>query len=132
APIELQTTSSKYYQRKPGFIHALYHAFEGITHFFTHERNGRIQAFVSFVTLIAGIALQISIPEWMAVLICMGIVISLEMVNTSVEAICNQMEPGYHPAVKIIKDVAAGAVLFASMVSLALAALIFLPKIILQ
>ena len=54
-------------------------------------------------------------------------VISLEAVNTALEALCDVVSPEHHPAVEIAKDVAAGAVLVAAIAALVIAALIFGP-----
>jgi diacylglycerol kinase len=51
------------------------------------------------------------------------------MINSALEKLCDTVQPTYHPVIKIVKDVSAGAVLFASIISVAIAAIIFLPKI---
>ena len=104
-------------------------AFNGLAFFFKKERNGQIQAGVSAVALIAGLYFHISNTEWIAVLLCIGAVLSLEIMNSSLEHLCNLVHSAYHPSIKIIKDIAAGAVLFTSVVSVIIGLLIFLPKI---
>jgi diacylglycerol kinase len=116
------------YQRKQPFSKAILHSFDGIRHFFAHERNGQIQLLAGTIAIACGIAFKLEAAEWLAVLICTGMVISLEMVNTSLEQLCNKVEATHHPAIKIVKDIAAGAVLFASLISIIMAAIIFLPK----
>ena len=63
------------------------------------------------------------------IILCIGIVLSLEIVNTSIEKLCNFLTTDFHPSIKIIKDVSAGAVLLFSLVSIVVACIIFLPKI---
>lgn len=63
------------------------------------------------------------------VLLCNGLVIGLEMVNTAVETLSNRLHPEKHPDIKIVKDVAAGAVLWAAVMSVVIGAIIFLPKV---
>ena len=57
-------------------------------------------------------------------------VLSLEMINTAIERICNIVHKEPHPGIKIIKDLAAGAVLLAAFVAAICGTIIFLPKII--
>lgn len=111
------------------FIVRVGFALQGWRYFFSHEANGRIQAVVALCVVVAGILLKISIQEWLWILLCIGLVIGLEMVNTAIEALANRLHPENHPEIKIVKDVAAGAVLWAALISVAVGALIFLPKI---
>jgi len=104
-------------------------AFNGIKYFFKTERNGKIQAAVSIVIVIAGLYLHLSAFEWIITFLCISIVLALEMLNSALEYLCNLVHSEYHPLIKIIKDVAAGAVLFASIVSSIVGLIIFLPKI---
>lgn len=119
-----------YYKNKHGFFDALYNSFQGMCHFFQYERNGKIQLAIAFATIAAAALLGISTAEWLAVLVCVGMVISMEMLNSAVEQLCNKVESGYDPVIKIIKDIAAGAVLFVSIISVAIGVIIFLPKLL--
>lgn len=106
------------------------YAFYGLFLFFRMERNGKIQLSLAVLVTAFGIALQISVNEWIYVLLCIAAVLSLEMLNSAVEKLCDLVCADYNPAIKIIKDVSAGAVLWTSLISLIVAAIIFLPKII--
>ncbi len=97
--------------------------------FLESERNGKIQAGVSVIALITALYFHLSTVEWILMFFCIGAVITLELVNTALEHLCNLVHNEYHPAIKIIKDVAAGAVLFASIISAIIGLIIFLPKI---
>ena len=105
-------------------------AFNGIIYFFKTERNGRIQAAVAACTLMLGIYLHLSSLEWIIILLCIAGVIGLEMMNTALEHLCNHAHKDYHPSIKIIKDIAAGAVLFVSIISVVAGLIIFAPKIL--
>jgi undecaprenol kinase/diacylglycerol kinase (ATP) len=104
-------------------------ALQGWLHFFSHETNGRIQAVIAALVVVAGFVFQITTHEWLWILLCIAIVIGLEMVNTAFETLANRLHPGLHPDIKIVKDVAAGAVLWAAVISVIIGAVIFLPKI---
>lgn len=81
------------------------------------------------VVVVAGFALRITAQEWLWVLLCIGMVIGLEMVNTALEALANHLHPEQHPAIKVVKDVAAGAVLWASCISVVVGVIIFGPRL---
>ncbi|MDR0792267.1 MAG: diacylglycerol kinase family protein [Chitinophagaceae bacterium] len=105
-------------------------AASGLCHFFLHERNGKIQAAVAVLTLIASYVFKVTLNECAIILLCIALVIGLEMINTALEKFCDIVQKEYHPTIKIVKDVAAGAVLFASVLSVATGCIIFLPKIL--
>ena len=85
---------------------------------------------VSCIVLVASRFFEISRIEWCLVIFCIALVISLEMVNTALERVCAMLSTEYHPIVKIIKDVAAGAVWWASICCIITGAIIFFPYVI--
>ena len=107
-------------------------AFNGLIVFFRHERNGRIQLFAGVVVLALGCFYHVSAIEWIVLLGCIASVLSFEMMNSSIEKLCNLLHPAMHPAVKIIKDISAAAVLWVALFSAIIAAIIFLPKMLYQ
>ena len=111
------------------FLKGFVYAFNGLVVFFRNERNGKIQLLIAVLIVAVGFWLHISAAEWMTVLACIAAVLSLEMVNSAIEKLCNLVQPGYHPAVRVIKDISAGAVLWVAILSTIIGAIIFLPKI---
>lgn len=105
-------------------------AFKGIGLFFSKERNGKIQLAIAVVTIVASFVLHISAIEWMFILICIAMVILTEMLNAAIEKVCDMLSSDYHPDIKIIKDISAGAVLWASLISVVIGCIIFIPKIV--
>lgn len=112
------------------FLKGFVYAINGLVVFFRHERNGRIQLFVAIAVVLLGWGLRISKAEWIVVLGCIATVLSFEMINSAIEKLCNLVHPKYHPAVKTIKDISAGAVLFVAISTAIIGAIIFLPKIL--
>lgn len=104
-------------------------AFEGIKTEFKRGRNFRIQILMGILALISGWIFKISSQEWFDLIIVIASVLILELINTAVESIVDMISPEIAPKAKIAKDVSAGAVLLASVASVAVGALIFLPKI---
>ena len=86
-------------------------AFNGIWQALKH-RAVLIQVVLGVFTILAGFILNIDYYEWLIVLILIGLVIGFEMLNTAIEKVCDFIEPKYNEKIKVIKDIASGAVLF--------------------
>ncbi len=117
------------FKKQIALTKAFGYAFFGLFLFFKMERNGKIQLSLALLVTAFGIALQISAQEWIYVLLCIAVVLSLEMLNSAIEKLCDMVCAEYNTTIKIVKDVSAGAVLWTSLISLIVAAIIFLPKI---
>ena len=109
---------------------AFYHAFKGMQVFFLKDRNGKIHLAATLAVIAFAFALSISATEWVAVLLCIGLVMALEMINAAIEKLSDVVQEEFHPAIKFIKDVSAAAVLWACIISVVIACIIFIPKII--
>lgn len=100
-------------------------ALRGILASINSERNLKIH-FLAFISVvIAGFYFKINQLEWVALLIVSTLVISLEMLNTSIEKLCDFNSTEIQPQIKFIKDVAAGAVLFAAIIAVVVGVLVF-------
>ena len=104
-------------------------AWEGIYRFFTGEHNARIHLVSTIMVFIAAGCLRVSRQELVLLIIVTGFVWAAEIFNTAIEKTMDFIEPGYHPKVKTIKDLAAAAVLVAALTAFAAGAFIFIPKI---
>ena len=113
---------------KNGFAESFRHAFEGIGAT-AHGRNFRVQLAAGIAAIAAGFLLQISPDEWIAVGLCIGLVLGGECANTALEAVVDLASPERHPLAKRAKDAAAGAVLLFSLASAVIGAIIFLPRL---
>lgn len=89
------------------------------------ERNKKVLIACAFATIILGFVFKITITEWFIILICIGIVLSLEMINTAIERLVDIVEPDHNPKAGAIKDLAAGAVLVFSVISAIIGIMIF-------
>ena len=106
------------------------YAINGIKTLFREEPNAKIHLFVTVCVLVAGIVLRISRGEWIAVILCIGLVIALESLNSAIENMADFVSPGKHEMIKKVKDLAAGAVLIGAVASVIVGMIVFLPKII--
>jgi len=93
------------------------------------ERNFRLHLISMSLTIIASWYLHITSIEWCIILICIGGVISLEIVNTAIEYIVNFISPERQDQAGKIKDLAAAAVLVFSIVACIIAIIIFYPYV---
>ena len=112
------------------FFRSLMFAIVGVKQFFSRDRNGQIQTVIGITAIILGFTVSLSSFQWLLVLFCIGLVISLEMINSAIEKYCDLVTTDFHPGIKIIKDVAAGAVLVASLMSLVIGLIIFIPALV--
>ena len=106
------------------------YAFEGIKAFLRYEPQALIHVIAASAVIIAGFYFKMSTTEWLAIIFAIGIVVVSEMLNTAIEKLTDMVSPEIHPQAKVVKDVAAGAVLVASIVAAAIGLLVFLPKVI--
>lgn len=111
-------------------IRSFKYALTGIKSCFKSEPNFRIHSLLAMIALLISALIKISTIEWVAVCFCIAFVIAMEMVNTSIEKLCDIIHKEKHIGIKKVKDIAAGAVLISAIFSLATGSIIFLPKLI--
>ncbi len=105
------------------------YAFQGIQYSFHTQRNIRIHFFIAIIVLIMGTYFRLSDIEWALILLTISVVVAGEMVNTAIEKTIDLVTEEYKILAKTAKDVAAGAVLISSIMSLIIGVLIFYEKI---
>ena len=81
------------------------------------------------VAVVLGFYLSVSAGEWLALILSMALVLASEAFNTAIEIDINLTSPQYHEFARDTKDVAAGAVLLASVGAFIVGLVVFLPKI---
>lgn len=111
-------------------INSFKYAIEGFISSFKTEKNMKIHIFIMLLVIIAGIVLKINKPEWIICIICISLVISGELFNTSIETIVDMITPYKNEKAKLAKDVSAAAVLVVSIASAIIGLIIFIPKIL--
>lgn len=109
------------FKRANSFVHAG----RGIAVFLKTTPNAWIQLGALLLAIIFGFYFQITSLEWVMVIFAAGIVLVAEAFNTAIEIDINLTSPGYHPYARDTKDVAAGAVLIASIIALVIGVLVF-------
>ncbi|MEM1442559.1 MAG: diacylglycerol kinase family protein [Verrucomicrobiota bacterium] len=104
-------------------------AFRGLVSVFRSERNFRIHAAIATVVVVAGFLFRVSTGEWIALALCIGFVMSAEVLNTAIEYLADAVHPEMDPGIRMAKDAAAGGVLVASVAAAVVGAIVFLPEV---
>ncbi len=111
-------------------IQSFGHAGRGIAEAFKTQHNLRIHAAAIIIVVTAGFLFKLSLLEWGLVVLAVGLVLTAELLNTAIEVLVDLVSPSYHEKAGLIKDIAAGAVLIAAVISVIIGLLVFLPKVL--
>jgi diacylglycerol kinase (ATP) len=103
-------------------------AFRGIAALLKSEVHARIHLVATIAVLALGWWFGVGAGEWIAVILAIGLVWVAEALNTAIEYVADLAHPDEHPEVKKLKDLAAAAVLFASIAALIVGLIVFLPR----
>lgn len=112
------------------FIRGFRYAFSGIRYTFKSQLNFKVHILIAFVVGIAGYCLKLTTNEWLWIIAAIGMVLVTESLNTALEVLVDLVSPQIHPKAKIIKDVAAGAVLITAITAAIIGMVVFIPKIL--
>ncbi len=104
-------------------------AFEGVVYVLRTQRNMQLHVGAGVVVLLLALVLDVSRFELLALVGAVSLVLVAEMFNTALEAAVDAVVTGYHPLIKIAKDVSAGAVLVSAVNAVAVAYLIFYNRL---
>lgn len=111
--------------KNTNFIQSLKHASDGIISAFLRERNLRFHFMIANLIIIFAYFYGISKVEWAILLLSIGLVFCMEMINTAVENAVDTATEAYSQTAKLAKDVAAGTVLIAAIISVAVGFILF-------
>jgi len=102
-------------------------AWQGLVYTWRTQANFRLETAIGILALLLSIWLKVDpVPVFLLILI----VLSLELVNTAIEAVCDLATTNLHPLAKTAKDAAAAAVLLAAIISFIIGLIIFLPPLV--
>jgi diacylglycerol kinase len=111
------------------FLKSFKNAVHGIRFLFNSQQNARIELFIAGIVIVAGFLFRISHSEWLAVLLCIAMVLSLEGINTAIEILADKLHPGFDKEIGNVKDIAAGAVLVGALVAAVVGFIIFASRL---
>ena len=115
-------------RRSPSILDSFNFAFEGIIHVLRTQRNMRVHFAVAIVVLVAAVWVGVAKLELIALLLAIAFVLIAEMLNSAIEGAVDIATTSFDPNAKLAKDIAAGAVLIASVNALAIGYLVFAGK----
>lgn len=113
-----------------GRLKSLKYALSGAIKLVKTEHSVMIQFTIAILLQFAGFYFQISQTEWLFQTLSIGLVLSIEGLNTAVEKVADFIHPDFNNQIGFIKDIAAGAVFFAGITAIAIGLIIYLPKFI--
>ncbi|SET61282.1 undecaprenol kinase/diacylglycerol kinase (ATP) [Oceanobacillus limi] len=105
-------------------------AWNGIKEVFLSEFNFRLHTISALFVLLTGFYFRLATLEWAFIILSIGMVLITETMNTAIEKMVDYMKPEIHPTAKVIKDIAAGSVLLATITAGLIGLVIFIPKVI--
>ncbi len=117
-------------QRAETLFASFRYATAGLRYLLVSQRNARVQSGIGAVALVLAAVLRVSRVEWAIITLLIALVLTLEALNSAIEATVDLVTSDYHPLAKIAKDVAAGAVWLMAIASAVIGAIIFLPPLL--
>lgn len=92
------------------------------------EHSIQVQSAIGIIMSIVGFYFKLNQTEWMLQIFAIGLVISVEGLNTAVEKLADFVHPDFHKKIGFVKDIAAGAVFFAAITAVIIGCIIYIPK----
>ncbi len=117
------------HKRSKSYLDSFSHAIHGFKTAFLEERNMRFHLVATLFVILCGFFFHITKSEWLLLLLVICLVIALELVNTAIERAVDVATKEFLPEAKKAKDVAAAAVLLASLFSVIIGLIIFIPYV---
>lgn len=111
--------------RKPPFYKSFLNSLSGALWMLKSERNFQIEIIGLLVNVCLIVFLKLNATDAALILIVSFAVLSLEVINTAIEKICDIIQSEYDERIKIIKDIAAGAVLLMTFGAICIAILVY-------
>jgi diacylglycerol kinase (ATP) len=112
-------------RRAPTLLESFNYAFEGIIHVLRTQRNMRIHFSIAAAVLILALAIGVTKLELIALMLSIAFVLIAEMINSAIEGAIDVATTSFDPLAKLAKDMAAGAVLVATINAVAVGYLVF-------
>jgi diacylglycerol kinase len=111
--------------RKPALHKSFLNALNGVFWMLKSERNFQIEVFGLLFNLFLIVFLQLNTTDTALILMVSIAVLSLEVLNTGIEKICDVVQPEFDERIKIIKDISAGAVVLMSFAAVCVGILVY-------
>jgi diacylglycerol kinase (ATP) len=115
---------------KSGFWRSLIQAWRGLRYAYKTQKHLQFHGLATVV--VAGVAWwsKVTLTQWALLFFAIGSVFCAEVMNTALEIVVDMVQPNFHPLAGMAKDVAAGAVLVASIQAIVIGLVVFFPKLL--
>src|SRR5437667_4332203 len=116
-------------RRAPSLLESFNYSLEGVIHVLRTQRNMRIHFLVAAVVLVVAFAAGVTNYELIALLLSIAFVLIAEMINSALESAIDVATTSFDPHAQLGKDIAAGAVLIATVNAVAIGYLVFARRL---
>jgi diacylglycerol kinase (ATP) len=97
-------------ENHPSFRRSFLFALQGFRTAVETERNIKVMLGGGAFAVVMGMVLRLDLVSWAIILLCCGVVIAAELLNTAIETVVDLVSPEFHPLAGRAKDIAAAAV----------------------
>lgn len=111
-------------------INIIKYSLNGIKSYAEDGKSFVIFIFSSFLEIFLGFLFNINGLEWILIIVILGIILSIELLNTAIESACDAITKEFNPLIKIAKDCGSAATFVIFIVAVILNIIIFYPKIV--
>ncbi|WP_417428871.1 diacylglycerol kinase [Halpernia sp.] len=112
---------------KEPFYNSLLFSLKGLKWIFRNERNFQLEIAALFLNLFLILFLRLNLIDAVLILLVSAFVLVTEIINTTIEKLCDFVEPSFNKKIGIIKDISAGAVLLSTIFAIVIGAIIYWP-----
>ena len=126
--MNLESKNKKYGFKR--FLMSFKNSFNGFKHAYLNEQSMFIHFIAVVLTVLLGIVLKISFIEWLVIISLLVFVAIIELLNTAIESVCVAVTFDQNIYIKVAKNTSSSAVFLATLVTLIVGLIIFIPKII--
>ena len=112
------------------FLKSFKYSIDGLVYAYKYEQSMMIHVFATICVLAVNIFFRVSDFEWLITIVCIGMVLAAELINTAIEAVVDLITLEQHPLAKIAKDCTSAATFVLAMMALAIGLVIYVPHFI--
>ncbi len=112
------------------FVRSFKYSIDGLIYAYKYEQSMLIHVFATICVLAVNIFFHVKAFEWLVTLVCIGMVLSAELINTAVEAVVDMITLEEHPLAKIAKDCTSAATFVLAMMAAVIGFVIYIPYVI--
>ena len=106
------------------------YSLNGIKTYMEEGKSFILYSFAAILEVIFGFIFKVNGLEWILIICMLGVILSIELLNTGIERACDAITKEYNPLIKAAKDCGSGATFISFIVMVILNIIIFYPKVV--